>query len=127
MRDEGSKGKVKKKLGKTARKAREPIALHVVPRIDGWVVRIEGNSRATSSHSSQREAIEVARTLAKRTAGRLIIHGSDGRIIRRNSYTPDPFPPRQPRKVLYPSSRPNTNREAIRKAVSEAVRESAKS
>jgi hypothetical protein len=97
--------------------------LHVVPRIDGWAVRTEGRSRATSIHSSQREAIEAARKLAKKAATTLVIHGRDGRIRERDSYARDPFPPKQPRKVLYPSSSPNTNREAIRKAVSEAMRE----
>lgn len=97
--------------------------LHVVPRIDGWAVRTEGSSRATSIHSSQREAIEAARKLAKEAATLLVIHGRDGRIRERDSYAPNPLPPKQPRKVLYPSSSPNTNREAIRRAVSEAVRE----
>lgn len=97
--------------------------LHVVPRIDGWAVRTEGRSRATSVHSSQREAIEAARELAKQAATQLVIHGRDGRIRDRDSYAPDPLPPKQPRKVLYPSSSPTTNREAIRRAVSEAVRE----
>lgn len=97
--------------------------LHVVPRIDGWAVRTEGSSRATSIHRSQCEAIEAARKLAKKAATMVVIHGRDGRIRDRDSYARDPFPPKQPRKVLYPSSSPHTNREAIRKAVSEAVRE----
>ena len=99
------------------------VNLHVVPRNDGWAVRTEGRSRATSVHPSQREAIEAARKLAKQHAAQLVIHGRDGRIRNRDSYGNDPFPPKQPRKVLYPSSSPNTDREAIRKAVSEAVRE----
>jgi hypothetical protein len=97
--------------------------LHVVPRNDGWAVRTESRSRPTSIHPSQREAIEAARKLAKQSATQLVIHGRDGRIRERDSYVPDPFPPKRPRKVLYPSSSPSTNREAIRKAVSEAVRE----
>lgn len=98
--------------------------LHVVPRTDGWAVRAEGSSRATSTHDSQREAIEAARKLAKEAATQLVIHRRDGRIRERdNSYAPEPLPPKKPRKVLYPSSSPNTNREAIRRAVSEAVRE----
>lgn len=97
--------------------------LHVVPRNDGWVVRTEGRSRATSIHSSQREAIEAARKLAKKAATTLIIHRRDGRIKDRDSYVADPFPPKRPRKVPHPSSNPNTNREAIRRAVTEAVRE----
>lgn len=97
--------------------------LHVVPRNGGWAVRTEGRSRATSIHTSQREAIEAARKLAKEAATILVIHGRDGRIRERDSYTPDPLPPKEPRKVLYPGSSPYTSREAIRKAVHEAVRE----
>lgn len=97
--------------------------LHVVPRVDGWAVRAEGRSRPTSIHKSQREAIEAARKLAKEAATQLVIHGRDGRIRERDSFRPNPFPSKQLRRVLYPSSRPNTNRETIRRAVNEAVRE----
>jgi hypothetical protein len=127
MRDKTSKSKLKKKSSaKAAVKKRKTNSenLHVVPRIDGWAVRSEGSSRATSIHSSQREAIDAARKLAKKTATQLVIHGRDGRIRERDSYASDPLPPREPRKILYPSSTPSTNREAIRRAVSEAVRES---
>jgi len=99
--------------------------LHVVPRIEGWAVRSEGRTRPASIHSSQREAIDAARKLARRTAAnQLVIHGRDGRIKERDSFSIDPLPQRAPRKVLYPSSSPTTSREAIRKAVSEAVKES---
>lgn len=97
--------------------------LHVVPRLDGWAVRTEGSSRATSLHNSQREAIDAARKLAQKAATQLVIHGRDGRIRERDSYASDPFPPKQPRRVLYPSFTPTTDRESIRRAVTEAVRE----
>lgn len=99
------------------------LNLHVVPRINGWAVRVEGRSTATSVHDTQREAIETARKLAKDAAMQLVIHGRDGRIRERDSYASDPLPKKQPRKVLYPSSSPNTNRESIRRAVREAMRE----
>ncbi len=117
------KNRSPKSKGAAVKRKTGRMYLHVVPRVDGWAVRTEGHSRATSTHSSQREAIEAARKLAKDTATELVIHGRDGRIRERDSYASDPLPPRQPRKVLYPSSRPTTNREAIRRAVSEAVRE----
>jgi uncharacterized protein DUF2188 len=125
MGDKSSKGKLKKSSVKPSAKNRKTNGenLHVVPRIDGWAVRSERKSRATSIHSSQREAIDAARKLAKKTATQLVIHGRDGRIRERDSYASDPLPPREPRKILYPSSTPSTNREAIRKAVSEAIRE----
>jgi hypothetical protein len=125
MRGKTSKSKIKRYSVKAATKNRKSNGenVHVVPRTDGWAVRTEGSSRATSTHSSQREAIEAARKLAKKSGTQLVIHGRDGRIRERDSYAPEPFPPKAPRKVLYPSSSPNTSREAIRKAVNEAVRE----
>jgi len=125
MRNKSSKSKITKNSGTTTSKSRRTIGenLHVVPRIDGWVVRVERRSRATSIHASKREAVDAARQLAKKTGTQVVIHGRDGRIKERDSYSSDPLPPKQPRKVLYPSSRPHTNREAIRRAVSEAVRE----
>lgn len=125
MKDKDPKGKIKKNSGKTVFKNRKANSenLHVVPRIDGWAVRSEGSIRATSIHSSQREAIHAARKVAKKTAAQLVIHGRDGRIRERDSYASDPLPPKEPRKILYPSSTPNTNREAIRRAVNEAIQE----
>ena len=125
MTNKASKNKPKKSSGKAPSKNRKSISedLHVVPRIDGWAVRSEGSSRATSIHSSQREAIDAARKIAKQTSSQLVIHRRDGRIRERDSYGSDPFPPREPRKILYPSSTPRTSREAIRRAVSEAVQE----
>ena len=125
MRSKATKSKVHKNSGRTGSRKGKTNGenLHVVPRIDGWVVRSERSSRATSIHGSQREAIDAARKLAKKTATQLVIHGRDGRIRERDSYASDPLPPRGPRRVLYPSSTPSTNREAIRRAVSEAIRE----
>jgi uncharacterized protein DUF2188 len=124
MAGKASKKRAKNSSGKTSKNRRPSTEnFHVVPRVDGWAVRSEGSSRATSIHSSQREAIDAARKLAKQTSTQLVIHGRDGRIKERASYGSDPFPPREPRKILYPSSTPRTSREAIRRAVSEAIRE----
>jgi len=67
---------------------------HVVPYGDKWAVRGERNERVTSVHESQREAIEVAREIARKQRAELFIHGQDGRIRQRDSYGNDPFPPR---------------------------------
>ena len=68
---------------------------HVVPHPDGWAVRGEGNSRATSVHDTQREAINVAREIARNQGGELLIHGRDGQIRERDSSgNNDPYPPR---------------------------------
>lgn len=68
---------------------------HVVPHADGWAVRGEGNSRATSVHDTQREAINLAREIARNQGGELLIHGRDGQIRERDSSgNSDPYPPR---------------------------------
>jgi hypothetical protein len=38
---------------------------HVVPHSNNWAVKGEGNSKTTSIHSTQREAIEQARNIAQ--------------------------------------------------------------
>ena len=53
---------------------------HVVPRQNGWAVRREGNSRATSVHPTQREAIDVARDIARNQEREISIHGCNGQI-----------------------------------------------
>jgi hypothetical protein len=68
---------------------------HVVPHSGRWAVRGEGNSRATSVHPTQHEAIEAGREVARNQGGELLIHGRDGRIRERDSVANnDPFPPR---------------------------------
>lgn len=67
---------------------------HVVKRAGGWAVVGEGNSRDTSVHPTQQEAIERAREIAQNQRSEVVIHGEDGRIRDKNSYGNDPFPPR---------------------------------
>jgi hypothetical protein len=66
----------------------------VVKTGDGWGVRGEGNSRLTSEHGKQSEAYERARQIAKNEKAEVIVQGRDGKIINRNSFGNDPFPPR---------------------------------
>jgi uncharacterized protein YdaT len=67
---------------------------HVVKRPEGWAVRGEGNSRDTSHHPTQSEAIDRARDIARTQQSEVVIHRPDGRIRDRDSYGNDPFPPR---------------------------------
>jgi hypothetical protein len=96
--------------------------LHVVPRGEDWIVRKEGNSRIISTHSTQREALDVARNVARSGKGELIIHGRDGRILDRKSYNPDPVPPKSPRRVLFHETVDKANRKAVQKSVEAIVR-----
>src|SRR5690349_17665625 len=97
--------------------------IHVVPRTEGWVVRKEGSSHATSVHSTQRDAVDAARKIARDKSGELVIHGKDGRIRDRDSYGNDPFPPSD-RVVLFPKKSETATEKAIKKAVTAVVRES---
>lgn len=67
---------------------------HVVPYKGKWGVRGEGNERATSVHDTQSEAIEAARTIPINQQSEVVIHRRDGTIRDKDSYGPDPFPPK---------------------------------
>jgi len=60
--------------------------LHVVPNDQGWAVKREGNERASSTHDTQKDAIEAARELAKEQDD-IVIHRADGTIRERVTYT----------------------------------------
>ena len=63
---------------------------HVVVRPGGWAVRGAGNKKDTSRHSTQQEAIERAREIAKNKKAEVVIHGRDGKIRDKDSYGNDP-------------------------------------
>lgn len=66
---------------------------HVVKCEDGWAVRGERNTRATSHHRTQTDAIDAARDIARSQPSELVIHDRQGRIRDRDSYGNDPNPP----------------------------------
>jgi hypothetical protein len=59
--------------------------LHVVPHEQAWAVKREGNERASSTHETQKDAIEAARELAKERDD-IVIHRADGTIRERVTY-----------------------------------------
>lgn len=68
---------------------------HVVHSPDGgWKVKSGGASRASKAFDKQSDAVEHARSIARRAGSELFIHGRDGTIRERNSYGRDPCPPR---------------------------------
>lgn len=67
---------------------------HVVPNGEKWSVRRAGAERASGTYTTQQEAIDKAKSLAKSQGTELYIHERDGRIRERNSYGRDPFPPK---------------------------------
>jgi hypothetical protein len=68
--------------------------LHVSPRGGKWSVRRTGASRATKIFDTQSDAITEARKIAKNQRTELYIHGRDGRIRERDTYSNDPHPPK---------------------------------
>jgi hypothetical protein len=67
---------------------------HVIPHNGKWVVKGAGNQRATRIVVSQKEALKIARRIARNQGVDVVIHGRDGRIRDKDSYGRDPFPPR---------------------------------
>ena len=67
---------------------------HVVPHDGDWGVRGEGNERLTSIHETQSEAIDAARGIAINQRSEVVIHRPDGRIRDKDSFGPDPVPPK---------------------------------
>ena len=66
---------------------------HVVPTDGGWGVRGAGNSRLTSKHPTQTDAIDAGREIARNQGTELLIHRANGRIRARDSHGSDKFPP----------------------------------
>ena len=99
-----------------------PKYLHVAYRYpEGWIIYNQ-NYRTLSTHDSRREAVEAARPIAKKNEFTLVIHRRDNRVLKWEYYYHGPMPPRQPRKVRYPTDPPQTATiEAIQRAVKAVV------
>ena len=66
---------------------------HVVLKGNQWGVKGEGNSKCSSLHDTQKEAIDAGRDIARNQQSELVIQGTNGRIREKNSYGNDPYPP----------------------------------
>ena len=67
---------------------------HVVPHPDGWAVKGAGNEKATKITTTQKEAIEKAREIAKNQQSELVVHRKNGQIRQKDSFGNDNCPPR---------------------------------
>lgn len=68
---------------------------HVTPHPNGgWQVKGVGNSKATTRTSTQSEAIQIARKIARNQESELVIHRPNGQIRDKDSYGNDPYPPK---------------------------------
>ena len=66
---------------------------HVTPKGNEWQVKGAGNEKATKVVPTQKQAIEIAKEIAKRQGTEVVIHGKDGKIRDKDSYGNDPVPP----------------------------------
>ena len=67
---------------------------HVTPHPDGgWQVKGAGNSRATVRTTTQKAAIDIARSISRNQGSELVIHRPNGQIRDKDSHGRDPFPP----------------------------------
>lgn len=72
--------------------------IHVTHRSDGsWAVIGEGDSRASSLHDTQQDAITAARAIAINNRSELVIHDRNNLIRDKDSFGNDPVPPRDKR------------------------------
>lgn len=65
--------------------------IHVLPNLGIWSVQKEGSKKAYRTTSTQREAIDIAKQVAKNNKSELLIHGKNGQIREKNSYGNDPI------------------------------------
>lgn len=72
--------------------SKKPV--HAVPHDDGWAVRREGNQRVSSTYSTQAEAEQAGRDIARRDQTEFFLHRRDGTVRQRDSYGNDPNPPK---------------------------------
>lgn len=67
---------------------------HVVKKGKDWAVKGAGKQKATKIVRTQKQAIEVAKGIAKNQKSEVVIHGRDGKIRDKDSYGNDPNPPK---------------------------------
>jgi hypothetical protein len=67
---------------------------HVIPRGNGWAVKLSGAERASSRHSTQGDAIDAGKQLAQSRRTELVIHRPNGQIRDSDSYGKDSCPPK---------------------------------
>ena len=64
--------------------------VHVTKRENGWAVITEGSEKAVKITETQREAIDLGKSIAKNNESELIIHNRENKIREKNSYGNDP-------------------------------------
>jgi hypothetical protein len=89
----------------------------------GWIIHSDRSYRPRSIHVTQREAVEVARGLAKKAEVTLVIHHRNNWVKKWEHYNREPLPPPKPPKVRSPGPPRTAIRKAIRRAILAAIDE----
>lgn len=63
---------------------------HVVPNGEKWAIKGAGNEKYTKIVTTQKEAINIAREIARNQQSELVIHKKDGTIREKDSHGNDP-------------------------------------
>ena len=109
--------------GKKRMKKYVPKYLHVAYRYpEGWIIYNQ-NYRTLSTHNTRREALEVARPLAKKNEFTLVIHRRNNQVMKWERYYRGPIPPPQPPRIDPPGPPRTAFRKAIRRAIIAAINE----
>jgi len=61
---------------------------------DKWSVKTAKSEKAYRNVSTQKEAIEIGKSVAINNKSELLIHGKNGRIREKNTYGTDKYPPK---------------------------------
>lgn len=60
----------------------------------GWDVKRSGAQRSSVHTNTKADAVRMGRIMSQRAGSELVIHGTDGKIQRKDSHGNDPCPPR---------------------------------
>ncbi|MBK7440147.1 MAG: DUF2188 domain-containing protein [Chitinophagales bacterium] len=63
---------------------------HVVPHGRDWAVKGAGNDKSTKITPTQKQAIDIAREIAKNQQSELVVHNKEGKIRTKDSFGNDP-------------------------------------
>ncbi len=66
------------------------MSVHITPHKEGWQVKTGGKDKAYRVAKTQKEAIEIAKTVAKNQESDTKIHGRNGKIRAGNNYKTSP-------------------------------------
>ena len=56
------------------------MSVHVTPHENGWQVKTGGSDKAYRVVATQKEALEIAKSVAKNQKTDVKIHGKDGKV-----------------------------------------------